>query len=115
MRTKSIVAMPTGVAASLLLALLLPLGCDGDAPSEPPRAREPVRYGLTQQSMSALAMVACDRNFFSREGLNVQITEHVSGKRALQALLDGEVDAVTTADIPIVFASLTRKDFRKAV
>ena len=101
------------VAATLVLAAgLITSGCDSDDSPGTPAQREPIRYGLTQQSMSALGIVACDANFFSREGLDAEITEYVSGKRALQALLDGEVDAITTAGIPIVFASLTRRDFR---
>ena len=99
------------VAVMLAGAWALP-GCgDGDR-VEPDHGRQPLRYGLTRQSMSALAMLACDVNFFSRERLDIHVTEFVSGKRALQALLAGEVDAVTTAEVPIVFASLDRTDFR---
>jgi len=71
-----------------------------------------VRYGLTLQSMSALSIVACDADFFAREALDVELVEYVSGKRALAALLAGEVDAITTAEVPIVLASMGRDGFR---
>lgn len=78
----------------------------GAAPSE-----KPVRFALPLQAPSALAIIACEEGFFADEGLTVETTEYVSGKRALGAMLAGDADVAATADVPIVFTSFERSDF----
>lgn len=71
-----------------------------------------VRLGRSQQSPSALAAVAVREGLFARQGILLQDVPHVSGQRAMEALLAGEVDAVTAADVPVVIAAFDRNDFR---
>ncbi len=85
---------------------------DEAAPSAPLSQRETVRFGLAGQPASALAFVALDQGFFADAGLDVVVTKHASGKRALLAMLGGEGDVVTTAEVPVVFQSMARTDFR---
>lgn len=79
---------------------------------EAPMPRESITFNLAGQPASALAFVALDQGFFGDAGLDVNVVKHVSGKRALLAMLGGEGDVVTTAEVPIVFQSMARSDFR---
>lgn len=85
--------------------------CARDAwPARVPGA--PIRLALAAQPMSALAILAVDKGFFDAEGLAVVATEHPSGARALAALLAGDADVCTTADVPLVLESFRRPDMR---
>jgi ABC-type nitrate/sulfonate/bicarbonate transport system substrate-binding protein len=64
------------------------------------------------QESSALAMIAVENGYFAEEGLDCSVTEYVSGKRALTGMLRNEVDAASTAPVPVVFQSFERRDFR---
>ena len=78
-----------------------------------PMPRESITFNLAGQPSSALAFVAIDQGFFDEAGLDVTVVKYVSGKRALLAMLeDGQGDVVTTAEVPIVFQSMARSDFR---
>lgn len=77
-----------------------------------PVPRETVRLGLAMQATGALAIIAVQQGFLADEGLDVTVTDYVSGQRALTALLAGEVDVATTAEVPIAFESFERQDFR---
>ena len=74
--------------------------------------RESITFNLAGQPSSALAFVAIDQGFFDEAGLDVSVVKHVSGKRALLAMLDGKGDVVTSAEVPVVFQSMARSDFR---
>ncbi len=77
-----------------------------------PIQRESITFNLAGQPSSALAFVAIDQGFFDEAGLDVNVVKYVSGKRALLAMLDGKGDVVTTAEVPVVFQSMARSDFR---
>jgi len=71
-----------------------------------------IRLGLPLQAASAVYIVAVDQGYFAREGLKTTVKDYPSGARALNdGLLAGEVDVVSTAEVPAVFASFTRNDF----
>jgi len=74
--------------------------------------REQLKFGVALQSPSALAIIALEQGHFDREGLEVTVADYVSGKRALIGMLEGTVDVATTADVPIVYQSFQRDDFR---
>lgn len=94
--------------AAALVALSLTAVAPGAA-----EAAEPLRIGLARQPSSALMVVAIERGYFAAEGLDVAIETFPSGKRALtEGLFAARVDVATTADVPVVFASLDRGDFR---
>ena len=72
----------------------------------------PIMLGLAHESLAALAIIANNKQYFSEQGVDVEVKNYASGKLALNAFLDGEVDLATTADIPIVFKSMKRRDFK---
>lgn len=51
-------------------------------------------------------IVAQHNNYFQQEGLAVVIQRHSTGKAALDAVLDGQANLATTADIPVMFAAM---------
>lgn len=75
-------------------------------------AREALTLGVARESLAALAMIARDRGFFAEAGLDVTSKDYKSGAQAMKGLLAGEVAMTTAADIPIVFESMARRDFR---
>jgi len=71
-----------------------------------------IRLGLSQQVSSAAGIVAADQGYFANEGLKVTVKEYPSGSVALNSgLFGGEVDVITAAEVPAVFASFIRNDF----
>jgi len=81
-----------------------------DKPSPEPPAR--VSIGISATSLlPALIHIADSKGFFQGEGLDVEIKGYPTGKAALAATLNGEVDMGTVADTPIVFNSFERDDF----
>jgi NitT/TauT family transport system substrate-binding protein len=96
------------VAGMVLLALIAGWGIR----QRVARAPENIVLALALQAPSALVFVACERGYLAEEGLKAEVTEHVSGSRALAALLAGEADVTTAADVPVVFNSFTQREFR---
>lgn len=98
----------------VIICLFIVVGCTQGTSqqSAAPPARQDVRLALGLQSSSALAIIAMENGYFANEGLDLTVSEHVSGKRALHAMLAGEADVATTAQVPMVFASFAREDFR---
>lgn len=77
--------------------------------SAAPVASETVRIGISPEG--ELALIAHERGFFKKAGLDVVLKEYPSGKRALEGMFAGEVDIATSAETPFVFKSLERSDF----
>lgn len=65
-----------------------------------------IRLGVSTQPANGLLWVAIDQNFFTKEGLDVEIKEFTAGKLALQAMLGGSLDLVSPAEFPVILASL---------
>jgi ABC-type nitrate/sulfonate/bicarbonate transport system substrate-binding protein len=102
-RTDRLVVLIIGLAAAVS-------ACAREAPGTS-GPRQQVRFGLALQPPSALAIIALQEGFFDEAGLDVTVSEYVSGKRALGGLLAGQVDVATMAEVPIVFAAFERRDF----
>jgi ABC-type nitrate/sulfonate/bicarbonate transport system substrate-binding protein len=105
------------IALSALTALLS-VSCGRRAPTPASRdgspetsARLPT-LAASLQTPSALAILAWKGGRLERNGARFRVREYVSGSRALAALLDGEADFATTADVPIAFGAFGRSDFR---
>ena len=95
--------------------LLFTIGC-GQQESEQQKVAkpnpEPVRMGLAMQPSSALALIAREKGFFAKHGLNMEFMDFPSGKRALnEGLFAGKVDVVTSSDLPVAMAALSNKEF----
>jgi len=74
---------------------------------------EKITLALGQESLSSLAIIASKNNYFYEQGVDVTIKTFKGGKQALiNGLLSGDADIATTADVPIVFNSFERNDFK---
>jgi len=66
-----------------------------------------VRLGLQTAPAIGLVKVAVDKNFFTDEGVRVEVKEFTGGKLALQALIGGSLDLVTPSEFPVTLATLS--------
>lgn len=98
-------------AASLLTALLIGLTAGCSRAPRPPGDMQSLKVGIQDNAVTALIMLAKAEGLFAAEGLDVQIVRYPSGKLALQAMLGGDVDIATSADMPIMSQSFQRDDF----
>jgi ABC-type nitrate/sulfonate/bicarbonate transport system substrate-binding protein len=97
------------LAAGLTLLALVMAGSlyRGRAPA----VRIPVRFGVQNNAVCALAFIADRMGYFRNQGLDVDIVAYPSGKLAMQAMFDGEVAVAACADLPIAAHSFDRDDF----
>lgn len=72
----------------------------------------PVRIAVATLVGSAPVYIAQKRGIFREEGLAVNIQSHATGKAALAAVLDGEADLATVAELPFVLAALQGADIQ---
>ena len=66
---------------------------------------------VSKSPLSLPLYVAEVAGYFQDAGLKVRFTECVGGHRCLRLMLDGQVDAATAGDTPVVFNSFQRSDF----
>lgn len=77
-----------------------------------PRAGTPapltaLAIATNTQYVGACAVMAAQRQgYFGEQRLAVTLQPYSSGRRALQAVLSGQAEVATVADIPVVFAAL---------
>ncbi len=80
---------------------------------QPVVQREPVTFGIALQPSSALVLIAKDKGFFSKNGLDVTIHTYPSGKRAMhEGLFARNVELISVTAVPVTFAGFKRDDFR---
>lgn len=82
------------------------------AEAPPASTSDSVRFGLAREESASLVRIAQEQGFLAAEGVNLALKEYPSGKLALDGMLAGEVDLATSAEVPIVFSSFQRDDFR---
>lgn len=70
-----------------------------------------VRVGIQISPAMALVMVAKDKGFFEKEGLDVDLREFTAGKFALEAFLGGSLDFAVSGDVPALLASMNKSKF----
>ena len=70
-----------------------------------------IRLGIQSSTICALPLIAAEKDFFRKQGVNVDIKHYPSGKLALMGMFDGEVDMAAVADMPIMSNSFKRNDF----
>lgn len=74
---------------------------------------EKVRYGQVAIVPMALSIVAEEQEYFKEVGLDVEIKDYISGKRAfMEGFIPGVVDVITSQEVPIVFNSLNGENFK---
>jgi ABC-type nitrate/sulfonate/bicarbonate transport system substrate-binding protein len=60
---------------------------------------------------TAPVLIAEAEGYFAAEGLSLDIKHYALGRMCMERLLAGEAHFATSADVPIVLASFTRRDF----
>ncbi|MBI4170576.1 MAG: ABC transporter substrate-binding protein [Candidatus Aenigmarchaeota archaeon] len=73
--------------------------------------QKPLKIGIQSGTGTTLLMVAKEKGFFEKEGLNVELEEFTAGKFALQAFLSGSIDMAVSGDVPPALASLQGNEF----
>lgn len=74
---------------------------------------EKVRYGQVAILPMALSIVAEEKEYFKEVGLDVEIKDYISGKRAfMEGFVPGVVDVITSGEVPMVFNSLNGENFK---
>lgn len=87
------------LAASLATSLIV--GTAGAAP-----ALETVRLSQNLSPISGVTIVAKEKKFFEKHGLDVVVSNFTSGRLALEATIGGGADIATTAEAPVTAASM---------
>lgn len=74
-------------------------------------AADLVKMKLAQNlsPISGLTIVAKNKQFFEKAGLDVSVINFTSGKQALEATLGGGADLATTAEAPITAATMAKQ------
>lgn len=70
-----------------------------------PSARERLTIAVGKHPLSSLLFIAAEQGFFAAEGLDLVLKPYPSGKLALAAMANGEVDLATVAEMPFIMAA----------
>ncbi len=100
----------------IMLFSVVVLSCSQDEPSTQQgvsREMESIRLGIAIQPASALIIIADEKDMFAENGLDAEIKEYPSGKRALsEGLYSGQADFVSSADMPVAMGILQQQDLQ---
>lgn len=70
---------------------------------------ENVRIANTDYAGTCAVLIAREKGYFKNEGLNVSLQSYTTGRAALDAVLKGQADMGTSADLPIMFAGMKQQ------
>lgn len=70
---------------------------------------ENIRIANTDYAGTCAVLIARENGYFKKEGLNVSLQSYTTGKAALEAVLKGQADLGTSADLPIMFAGMRQQ------
>lgn len=76
-----------------------------------PTELQHVTVGIQTSPAMALVMVAKDKGFFEKQGLDVELKEFAAGKDALAAFLGGSLDFSISGDVPVTLSTLAGNKF----
>ena len=76
-----------------------------------PKELQHVTVGIQTSPAMALVMVAKDKGFFEKQGLNVELKEFTAGKFALEAFLGGSLDFSISGDVPVTLSTVNGSKF----
>lgn len=77
----------------------------------PAPSPEPLTLGVAQVIHSLPLIVAEENGFLRDAGLDVVVKPYPSGRAALEAMFQGEVEVADVAQAPVVIESFKRRDF----
>src|SRR5690606_33516494 len=72
-------------------------------------AAEKVRLAQNLSPISGVSIIAKEKGFFDRQGLDVQVSNFTSGKQCLQTVMGGGADIATTAEAPTTAAAMAKE------
>jgi ABC-type nitrate/sulfonate/bicarbonate transport system substrate-binding protein len=109
------------VYAAAAIFLVFMSGCESKkskeekAISSKVEERSKIRLGVAMQPSSGLILVAINNGYFKKHGVDVEVTQYPSGKRALNdGLFKGKVDIASSADVPVAVSMLKGEEFKIA-
>jgi ABC-type nitrate/sulfonate/bicarbonate transport system substrate-binding protein len=88
----------------LPIALFLCPGCEKKSQSDAGRTK--VSIGIQVSPAMTLLMVAKEKGFFAKRGLDVELKQFTAGKFALQAFFAGSLDFAVSGEVPVCLAVL---------
>jgi len=99
--------------SGIVILVLIGISFGGCSPSaEKAEITEKVTIGISATSiLPSMIHIAEEKGYFLEQGIDVVIEGFPTGKAAMEATFNGEVDMGTVADTPIVFNSFERDDF----
>jgi ABC-type nitrate/sulfonate/bicarbonate transport system substrate-binding protein len=100
-----------GVTLSVLLLFAVASFFLLKKPAGPARI-EKIRMGVRNSPVCALIYIAEQQNMFKRHGLDLSIENYQAGAYAINDLLSGKVDVVTTAEIVMALHAFKNENFR---
>lgn len=72
-----------------------------------------LRIDIAEETLAALVIIVDKKGYFIKQGIKPIIQPFKAGKQALvDGLLANPVDIATTANVPIVFNTFQRNDFK---
>lgn len=75
----------------------------------PISAAEKVRLAQNLSPISGTVIVAKQKGFFAKHGLDVEVSNFTSGKKCLDTVLGGGADIATTAEAPTTAAAMSKQ------
>ena len=81
-------------------------GCENKSPVQT------ISLGAPQSMLPSLIWLTDELGYFSEQHIKLNLQPYPSGKIALYAMLDGEVDLAASAETPFAIASFKRDDLR---
>lgn len=72
-------------------------------------AAEKVRLAQNLSPISGTVIVAQQKGFFAKHGLDVEVSNFTSGKKCLDTVLGGGADIATTAEAPTTAAAMSKQ------
>lgn len=101
--------MKCSIGCLVVIGLLV--GCDDAEHRDGRGSLTPIKVGISRSYFGAPSIIAVEADTFTKNGLLADIHRFESGKKALAALLTGQVDVATVADMPLIEAGFKRQDF----
>lgn len=97
-----------------ILILFITSGCskDDQTKNDPKTELPKISVGIQVSPAMTLVMVAEDKGFFDKAGVDVEIKEFTAGKFALQAFLGGSLDVAISGEVPVTLSVLQGNQFR---
>ena len=103
---KTIFIIITVVTVVMALVIGISVGGCQQKPGKPEQF-EKISIGISDTSLlPTLIHIAEERDYFLEEGIDVEVKGYPTGKVALAATFNGEIDMGTVADTPIVLRGM---------